>query len=127
MNYMLIHHPVLGYLDAHDGNGEFEWTDDPEKAWPIPTEQAGARLKNVLRYKAHVRLVNRKGAPKHQSVRRFWTPKLKPCVTQCQSCPFKKGNDEQFGVVVGKLKLLTGDRAPVTPDEVEHARRQVKE
>lgn len=127
MTQMLIHHPVLGYLDAHDGNGNFEWTFEPKTAWTFKTDEGERRLKTVLKYHAHARLVPRKGAAKHQSVRRFWTPKLKPCGEQCASCPFRAGNDAEFGAVVAKLKKKAGVTGPVTTEEIEHARKQVKD
>jgi hypothetical protein len=36
--------------------------------------------------------------------RKFWMPKRKELPSQCASCPFRTGNDAEFGVIVQRLK-----------------------
>ena len=38
--------------------------------------------------------------------RDLWTPKRSELAQQCASCPFRKGNDAEFGVIVDKLNRL---------------------
>lgn len=119
---MLIHHPVLGYLDGSDGEGKYEWTADPKKAWRMGPTLAGKRLRQVLKYHAHSRLIPAKGAKPHVSLRACWTPKRQQ-VPQCASCPFRPDNDAEFGAVLTRLNR----GVPVTAEQIAEARRRVKE
>ena len=40
---------------------------------------------------------------KKYNLRDMWTPKRLELAHQCASCPFRKGNDDEFGVIVERL------------------------
>lgn len=40
--------------------------------------------------------------------RLLWRPKFKPLPEQCASCPFRKGNDKEFGEVMQRLANSVG-------------------
>jgi hypothetical protein len=54
--------------------------------------------------------------------RSLWLPKRKEVCKQCASCPFKEGNDREFGVVAGKLLL----KAKPTKAQIKKVRDNVK-
>ena len=56
--------------------------------------------------------------------RSLWRPKL-PEVPQCVSCPFRAGNDKEFGEIVAKLQRLP--LAAIPPFLIWHARMRIKE
>ena len=52
----------------------------------------------------------------------LWKPRL-PETTQCASCPFRAGNDAEFGAVVARLlgtKKATKAQIKRTRDNVQH-------
>lgn len=48
--------------------------------------------------------------------RKCWRPKLKELPEQCISCPFRTGNDKEFGEIVAKLRAAHGLPAPTKAD-----------
>jgi len=53
--------------------------------------------------------------------RALFRPKIPECETPCPSCPFSNGNDKEFGAVMNKLAVATGEEFPV-PTSVSRAR-----
>ncbi len=52
-----------------------------------------------------------------RQMRQLWTPKRKEMPEQCASCPFRTGNDAEFGLVIAKLCEASGERmTAVTAD-----------
>ena len=44
----------------------------------------------------------------------------------CESCPFRHGNDQEFGAVITSLKKFKGDKTPASARESKAARFRVK-
>jgi hypothetical protein len=57
--------------------------------------------------------------------RSLWRPKLKEVAKQCDSCPFRDGNDKEFGEYLTKLRNSFGFVGPAKPFDILYARRQV--
>ncbi len=55
-----------------------------------------------------------------RDARKLWRPKRPELPTQCASCPFRTGNDAEFGRIVARLL----ERAP-TAVEIQYARLEV--
>lgn len=61
-----------------------------------------------------------------------WRPRFPERETQCASCPFLEGNDEQFGKIVNALRAkdaeLHGKKPPkpASPAIIKRARASVK-
>ena len=62
------------------------------------------------------------------NMRHLWRPRLPEVKVQCASCPFRKGNGRQFGVIVRKLanQWSTYVKIFCEPDTRE-ARKKVKQ
>lgn len=58
--------------------------------------------------------------------RQLWRPKLKEVEAQCASCPFRKGNDTEFGAVIQKLRDKIGMPGKVTKSCVDHSRKAIR-
>lgn len=56
----------------------------------------------------------------------MWKPKRREVSEQCVSCPFREGNDAEFGEVIGKLRKALGMAGEVTDQCVKHARKMVR-
>ena len=54
--------------------------------------------------------------------RELFRPKLPELKEQCPSCPFRDGNNAEFGAVVARLRRSFGDDTPVTPFDIGYAR-----
>lgn len=52
----------------------------------------------------------------------MWRPKFTEVSAQCASCPFKMGNNPEFGEVVNRLRRKDGQAKPATVREVGQAR-----
>ncbi len=48
-----------------------------------------------------------------KQLRQIWTPKREEMREQCASCPFREGNDAEFGAVMRKLAKANGVRTRV--------------
>lgn len=57
-------------------------------------------------------------------MRQFWMPRLRPMEQQCASCPFKDGNDKEFGAIHRRLAAAAG--VPVHPVSVLTSRMRVR-
>jgi hypothetical protein len=51
--------------------------------------------------------------------RKLWRPKLKEVAKQCSSCPFRIGNDKEFGAIVSKLKGKKASRSLIAHTRLE--------
>lgn len=68
--------------------------------------------------------------PETKKRRSLWRPKLRELKEQCASCPFRKGNDVEFGGIVKKLLAkggvpMTEDFVP-PPQAIQNSRRLIK-
>lgn len=45
-----------------------------------------------------------------KELRQMWSPKRKEMREQCASCPFRTGNDAEFGEVIKRLCASAGER-----------------
>ncbi len=65
------------------------------------------------------------------AARKFWSPRNPVLPEMCASCPFREGNDAEFGAVVKRLAAahgrLDGRPVKVTKATVARARHRVKE
>lgn len=52
------------------------------------------------------------------------TPKLKPVKTQCASCPFRHGNNAEFGTIV--KKVCESSRVKFTKKKIANARMSIR-
>lgn len=52
----------------------------------------------------------------------LWRPKLPEMAHQCPSCPFRVGNDVEFGAVCAQLRKKEGLRGKVTKSIIRFAR-----
>lgn len=57
-----------------------------------------------------------------KNYRKMWRPKLPEMPEQCVSCPFRSGNDKEFGEVISRLQK----GQPATTGQILHARVQLK-
>lgn len=60
------------------------------------------------------------------SHRELFRPKFPECAQQCPSCPFRVGNDAEFGEVIRKLRHALGMNEKVTPADIRHARLHIR-
>lgn len=63
------------------------------------------------------------------AARKFWRPRRPELAEPCVSCPFREGNDLEFGEIIRRLRLMqTGQKfsGPVTAEEVAYARNSVR-
>lgn len=58
--------------------------------------------------------------------RRFWMPRMPILSDQCASCPFREGNDPEFGEVVGKLAATMDLEEVDNQDRTDMARARIK-
>lgn len=56
-----------------------------------------------------------------------WVPKLSEMPEQCSSCPFRIGNNEEFGKIVERLRKKHGVKGRMTNMHVFHARMMIME
>jgi hypothetical protein len=59
-------------------------------------------------------------APKDH--RALWQPKFPAVAKQCASCPFRIGNDKEFGEVIRRLRVKFGMPSKVHAEDIRHAR-----
>lgn len=57
--------------------------------------------------------------------RSLWRPKRPEVKEQCASCPFREGNDAEFGAVLEKIARSHGNTTTITPAVIQHARLKV--
>lgn len=57
--------------------------------------------------------------------RLLFLPKFPEVSVQCPSCPFRSGNEKEFGEVLRKLTIANGDLSKMTKRKVCSARIQV--
>lgn len=60
------------------------------------------------------------------SAKNLWRPRYKERESQCASCPFLKGNDEQFGKIVSKLRQQGGLAKPATKRIIASTRSNLR-
>jgi len=59
--------------------------------------------------------------------RKLWRPRLPPREGgACAGCPFGTDNNKQFGTILTKLRQKNHDPRPVTDEEIQWARDEVK-
>ncbi len=58
--------------------------------------------------------------------RALWQPKLPEVAKQCASCPFRIGNDKEFGEVITRLRCRFGMSEKVRRADIQHARLRVR-
>lgn len=58
--------------------------------------------------------------------RTFWRPKRPEVPAQCISCPFRTGNDKEFGDILKKLAIGLNHKRKVGPKTIIAARFRVK-
>lgn len=56
----------------------------------------------------------------------MWHPKRAECKEQCPSCPFKDGNDTEFGRVLARLKYAEFGDLTITKQDIQFARIRIK-
>lgn len=54
--------------------------------------------------------------------RSLWQPKFPEVAQQCASCPFRTGNDKEFGEVIARLREKLEMSPTVTANDIRHAR-----
>lgn len=60
-----------------------------------------------------------------KQLRQMWSPKRKEMPEQCVSCPFREGNDAEFGEVIKKLCAASGE--PMTKTTAPIAKFMLRE
>lgn len=63
--------------------------------------------------------------PEMLKSRALWRPKIAELPTPCASCPFRVGNDAEFGGVVKRLRDAQGITGPCTKRIVGFARASI--
>lgn len=56
------------------------------------------------------------------AARQLWRPKFSEMTAQCPSCPFRVGNDKEFGEVCSRLRNKDGLNGKVTKAIIRFAR-----
>lgn len=51
-----------------------------------------------------------------------WLPRRPECAAQCPSCPFRQGNDKEFGEIMSKLRTRFGLSPKITRSQIAFAR-----
>lgn len=59
--------------------------------------------------------------------RKLWRPKRPEIPEQCLSCPFREGNDAEFGAVLNKLRAASGIAGKSTTCDIAFARQGVRD
>jgi hypothetical protein len=74
MKTLLIHSPVLGYLDGFTGS-EYEWTDKPFAAWAHDEREAQRRIAHLSEKNVPAVIVERRQAIReHRQTTKGQTP-----------------------------------------------------
>ncbi len=56
----------------------------------------------------------------------MWQPKFPEVPVQCASCPFRVGNDKEFGEVLARLRSKFDMPGKITKADIGHARLRVR-
>lgn len=60
-----------------------------------------------------------------KSLRALWHPRAPELTVQCASCPFRKGNNAEFGAVLNRIRTKAGMKGECSKRDVGKARLQV--